>query len=180
LISDTSNEDDLRILFKNKFEAVFKLLSASDIYGFTSKLLSIFNINDKNIIKPHKTCIELLKRINDESEYFILSEMNKLIANSSYEKTILEMEWPMFTIIKKCFSDNTATDELGTIIDIFNINNPLKYSLMKLDKFPSLITDSKANNYKSAIEKRKNVEKENTESMRMINIIANKQNVRQI
>ena len=176
------NIDDLRVMFKNKFEAVFKLMTSADIYSFTQKLITIFNLNDKSIVVPHKSCIELLKKINKTAEHFLTVEMNKLILDSNYEKTILEMEWPLFTIIKSCFYENTILHKkIGNIIEVFNINNKLTYSLTKLDTFPELITkniiiDKKViKDYTLLINSRKLHETKKNNGMKIINYIANRQ-----
>ena len=181
------NIDDLRVIFKNKFEAVFKLMTSADIYSFTQKLITIFDLNDKSIVVPHKSCIELLKKINKTSEHFLTVEMNKLILDGNYEKTILEMEWPLFTIIKSCFYENTILHKkIGNIIEVFNINNKLTYSLTKLDTFPELITkniiiDKKViRDYTLLINSRKLHETKKNNGMKIINYIANRQKTKHL
>lgn len=186
--SDSShNKDELRIIFRNKFEAVFKLLSVVDIYGFTQKVLTLFSINDKTIVNPHKSCIELVNKINSYSEEFLTKEMNKLISDTSYESCINDMEWPMYTIIKKCFFDFIVSDntDIGNITEVFNINNELKYSLSKLDTFPSIIKDQTNEKSKDAInydkiianniKYRKEYEKQKESNMKIVNYIAIRQ-----
>jgi hypothetical protein len=180
-----SHIDELRILFKNKFEAVFKLLTATDLFGFTQKLIMVFSSADTSILKPHKNCIELLKKINNYAQQFLIVEMNKLISNKDYEQTVLSMEWPIYTIIKNCFYDHLIINNpIQNIIDVYNINNPLIYSLNKLDKFPLIIKDPKyiknkkeisTNNIKYHTSHRKSFEKEKNKGMSMINYIANRQ-----
>jgi hypothetical protein len=177
--------DELRILFKNKFEAVFKLLTTIDLYGVTKKLLSMFKLNDDTISKPHKNSIELLRKINNNTRYFFCGEMNKLISDKNYEKTVLEMEWPIHTIIKNCFNEFlTSNSQIGNIIDIYNINNKMKYSLNKLDLFPPILKDpkyienckEKTPDYPKAFKLRRNLfEKEKDTGMKMISYIATRQ-----
>jgi hypothetical protein len=143
------NKDDLYLIFKNKFEAVFKLMSATDIYGFTKKLLCVFNIDKINIATPHKKCIDLIEKINSTAERFITIEMNKLINQPEYEQIVLDMEWPNNTIIKKCFYEyHTSHADFGNIVDIYNIDNEVKYSLMSIDKFPPVIKTKTAKKLK--------------------------------
>lgn len=180
-----SNIDELRILFKNKFEAVFKLLTATDLFGFTQKLIMVFSSADTSIIKPHKSCIELLTKINNYAQQFLIVEMNKLISNKDYEQIVLDMEWPIYTIIKNCFYDNLITNTpIQNIIDVYNINNPLTYSLNKLNNFPPVIKAPKYiknkkeidnDNVKIHITIRKLFEKEKDRGMLMVNYIANRQ-----
>lgn len=180
-----TNQDEIRILIKNHFEAVFKLLTATDIYGFTKKLLSAFELGDKSIVEPHKNCIDLIKKINKSSEQFVIGEMNKLIYDKTYEKHILEMEWPIKTIINNCFYNNLIEiSDIGNIVDVYNIANKLSFSLNKIDNFPDTISDFKTLTHDNKIiytdiskvkNKRKQFEKTKIEGMKMINYIANRQ-----
>lgn len=139
------NKDELRIMFKNKFEAVFKLLSVTDIYGFTQKLLMVFKIRDSTIVTPHKLINELVEKINKSAQHYLTVEMNKLISTPSYEDEIMKMEWPIYTIIKKIFSNNLVVNQnIGNITDVFNINNKLQYSLTKFSLFPPILTHPKS------------------------------------
>ena len=179
--SDSShNKDDLRIIFRNKFESVFKLMSVTDLLGFTNKLITLFSINDNSIIKPHKSCIELLKKINSYSENYITLEINKLISNQTYETVISDMDWPIRTIIKKCFYEFIITDDsIGNITDVFNINNELKYSLNKIDNFPPRIGKN-SNMLKQIIENRVEYEKQKEAGMKTVNYIATRQREKHI
>ena len=180
-----SHIDELRILFKNKFEAVFKLLTVTDLFGFTQKLIMVFSSTDTSIPKLHKNCIDLLKKINNYAQQFLTVEMNKLISNKEYEQTILDMEWPIYTIIKNCFYEHLILNApIQNIIDVYNINNPLTYSLNQLDKFPPVIkTPRYIKNKKEMIPYyikihntlRKEFEKEKSQGMVMVNYIANRQ-----
>ena len=176
-----ANADMIATVIKSKFEAAFKLLTSADIYGFTKKLLTLFSVSDKDILKPHKLCIDLLEKINNQAGQFIFTEMNKLIYETRYENIVAEMDWPLYTIIKNCFSDfNAENNEIGNIIEAFNINNELTYSLTKLSKFPKYIADTKSLNKASAetvniaIKDREKFEKHKAENMKIVNKIAAK------
>ena len=149
----------------------------------------IFKLNESNVIKPHKSCIELLQKINKQASKFLIEEMNNLISNSSYEETILQMEWPIFTIIKKCFDEYLLNEKthIGNIVDVFNIDNEFKYSLTKYDMFPDIISKPKSivNNkivdlsdkpsIKLHAKARKKHEAEKAAGMKIVNYIATRQ-----
>jgi hypothetical protein len=181
----SSNQDELLIIFKNHFEAVFKLLSVVDLYGVTQKLILIFTNKSLGGISPHKLCLDLVKKVNKYAEYYLTTEMNKLLADLSYEKTILENEWPIATIIKKCFYENlTKNIELGKLIDVYYMNHEIKYSLNTYEEFPPSIKEPKyvdngkdipykfIKNYTDA---RKLFEKEKEDGMKVVNFIATRQ-----
>jgi hypothetical protein len=56
---------------------------------------------------------------------------------------ILAAEWPIKQIIKKCFPEyvvsSNANIDLGLIIDNYNMENNLDYSLSKYDLFPDVL-----------------------------------------
>jgi len=180
-----SHIDELRILFKNKFEAVFKLLTTIDLFGVTQKLLYTFSSNNTKIIKPHKKCIDLLEKINKYANQYFSVEMNKLLSDKDYEKTVLAMEWPIYTIIKNCFYENLIVNtDVGNIVDVYNINNKMEYSLNKLELYPPILKNPKE--IEKNIEKtqahikefkirRCKFEKERDVGMKTVNFIATRQ-----
>jgi hypothetical protein len=180
-----SKKDELLIIFKNHFEAVFKLLSVLDLYGITQKLEIIFTNKSLGCIAPHKLCIDLVKKVNKYAEYYLTTEMNKLLADITYEKTILADEWPIAVIIKKCFYENlTKNIELGQLIDVYYMNHDIKYSLNTHKQFPPSIKEPKyiedGKEYpvkflKPFEEGRKMFEKEKDNGMKIINYIAIRQ-----
>ena len=186
--SDSShNKDDLKIVFRNKFESVFKLLTVTDIYGFTQKLSAVFNLHEKNYVKPHASVVELVKKLNSLSKKYITEHMNKLITEPAYEGIVIDMEWPIYTILKECFYEFLVNDNIDAIIiDVFNINNKIEFSLTKLEKFPDIITDPKDiingkitpitdKYYINSIKERELYEKEKKSNMTVINYISQRQ-----
>jgi hypothetical protein len=111
--------------------------------------------------------------------------MNKLINDNNYEKIVLEMEWPIQTIIKTCFYEFFATNaKIHNIIDVYNINNPMKYSLNSLALYPPVLKSPKYIEngvekiqpfVKKFIEGRKLYEKQNIEGLKVVNFIAVRQ-----
>ena len=179
--NSSTNIDELKFIFSTKFEAVFKLLTVVDIFGFTKKLALLFNSNN---IKVNKKCISFINTINTDCKIFLDDHMNKLILDSNYSTDILQMEYPLQTIIRKNFSDFilSKTDKIDfNISDIFNINNELKYSINELDKFAPFMTNSATKStLSSCILMRKEYEKQKKNNMTMVNFIANRQSQKKI
>ena len=184
--SDNINKkNELRVLFTNKFEAVFKLLTSIDLYSITSKMIKSFKIKDKKIPIPDKYCLNLLNKLNKYANQFITVEMNKLINDPKYEQVILEMENPIFTIIKLCFYEFDVNNrKIGNIIDIYNVNNDMKYSINKLSDFPRYIKElnSATQQYdlKNDIIERKKFEKEKLNRLKIVNYISKRQKTKYI
>jgi hypothetical protein len=133
-------KDELVVLFKNHFDAVFKLLTAADIYMFSIRMTRML----KSITPPvYSAAIDLVEKINKLSEQYIAGEMNNLIAQPvSAARQILENDFPMLDVIKKCFPeylDGARYKNIGTVVDCYVYSNELKHSLCKYDKFPDFL-----------------------------------------
>ena len=172
-------KDELIVLFKNHYDAVFKLLTCTDLYMFTTRLGRLLRQNNLSA-----KAIDLVDKINKQSEHFIASEMNKLISDFTYAKQVEEMEFPILTIIKKCFvnyNDNIQKGE--TVTDIYCFRNEMKYSLDKYENFPPIIKYAKyiddsgaTHDIKFVNERRRQAriehEKIKTNNLEMVNYIA--------
>ena len=140
--NNSTNIDELKFIFSTKFEAVFKLLTVVDIYGFTKKLLKLFNMDN---IKIDKNCVTLLNSINTDCKIFLYEYMNKLILDSDFSSDILKMDYPLKTIIRKNFASfffNKSDAVTFEINDVYNINNKIKYSTNVLERFAPFMTNS--------------------------------------
>lgn len=170
---DKTDSETLTFIFKNKFEAVFKLLTATDVYSMVDKILKLF-LSDE-LKKPHDKSLLMLKNIKEISNQFITIEMSKLINIKEYEQIVLKMEWPIKTIIEKCFYENNINNyELKTIVDVFNINNNIKYSIQNSLSFPSYWSDININ-YKNILLKSIKVnESIKNKNLKVINLIASR------
>jgi hypothetical protein len=137
-------ENELLILFKNNFDAVFKLLTCIDLYMFTIRLSRLLGKINTPIFKKVITLVDMLNRL---SERYIASDMNYLINDpKSYGQKIIDNEYPILSIIKKCFPeyiDGKAYKSIGIITDVYVYNNPLQYSLAKYETFPDFFKYAK-------------------------------------
>lgn len=172
-------KDELIVLFKNHYDVVFKLLTCIDLYMFTVRLnrqLKQQNMGSK--------AMELVDKINKLSEHYIASEMNKLVSDFDYAEEIEKMEFPIATIIKKCFAEYVDNvDSKDIITDVYCFNNEMKYSLDKYDNFPTIIKqvkclddDGKEHDIKYLSDMRRQVrleyERIKTHNLEMVNYIA--------
>lgn len=187
LIPDYADkEEDLHTLFKNNFDAAFKLLSVADILGFTQKLLIYFT-------KEEKLCLEslnILKKINKLADSYLSFELNNLLHDPHYVKTILNMEKPMYAIMKEVFHDYTVQfypkKINGNIVDMYVFNNDIKYSLNQYESYPEYLTkpcpslkqdkryDEIASQIKNRVSILEKFDKKQLLNLKMINYIANR------
>lgn len=138
--SKLRQREELAVLFKNHFDAVFKILSLLDIYMFTVRLTRILH---KMTVPVCKKVTNLVEKIFKMSEAYISQEMNSMIDNPvKHAAKILADEWPILGIIKKCFSDfETDSAKIlnlkGSITDVYCYDNAATYSLELYEKYPN-------------------------------------------
>ena len=132
--------EELVVLFKNHFNAVFRLLTCIDLYMFSSRLSKAIQLMN---IPYYKKTLELVNRINQLSEVYITTDMNHLLNDPiMYGNKILENDYPICEIIKKCFSeynDGKIYKTPSVITDVYIYNNPMKYSISKYSTFPDIL-----------------------------------------
>lgn len=142
--SKLRQKEELVVLFKNHMDEVFKLLTCIDVYMFSIRLSRVLNQTNHPI---YKRAIELVEKINRLAESYIATDMNHLMNEpASYSTKIADSEWPIMTILKKCFpeyNDGKIFKTPGTIVDTYIYNNKIKYSLSKYEKFPDLLKYAK-------------------------------------
>ena len=125
LYSEYGNE--IREACCKKFDTVFKILSAMDMYYHAVLMLRFFDAN--STIKKHKKVEHVLKKIVVICRHYLEVGMRKLAKNLQWECN----EWPNMEIIKRCFDDNmvdlndTKTMEEWNVVDFFNYENPEQY-----------------------------------------------------
>ncbi len=140
-------QEELIVLFKNNFDAVFRLLTCIDLYMFTIRLSRFLRQSD--ILNIQKN-VMLIESINRMAEKFITVDMNHLINDpDGYGNKIMNEEWPILSIIKKIFYEyldgNIYGNNLGVITDVYIYNNEMKYSLSHYDRFPDWMKYAKYN-----------------------------------
>jgi len=138
------------------YKTYFKILTVLDLYNLTVKFIDFLKSANNYVKNPYKESIRLVTDLNKSSEYYLSVVLNRLITQLNYEE-IDNMDWPLVSIIKDVFSenliDNTDPKDFDNIVDVYNINNVLKYSLSSSIHFPPEL--------KEKINKHKIEEKEN-------------------
>jgi len=127
--------EELVVLFKNHYEAVFKLLTCIDLYLFTLRLNKMLS---ETRYLVGKRCVELTSKVNKAAELYITVEMNNLIHDAAYSEKITSEDYPIAAVIKKCFGSFASLDIKGVVTDAYNYDNELKFSVSKYDLFPDI------------------------------------------
>lgn len=127
------NKDKIIELLKTDFDKFYKLYTAVDTYNFCSKLAKYF---EKITVKPN---LDLVKHIVKLSEHYLTNVMLKVINNPE-----IQIEWPIFSILKECFTDNVfdpMNEQKWNIIDLWVFDKPMKYSLEKYKSWPPILQE---------------------------------------
>ncbi len=179
-------------LLSYHFGTFFKILTVLDIYNVTSKFMDFMEQLKSRATKPYIKSLELIINLNKSSEYFLTTVLMRVLEKRNYDE-IEQMEWPMLTIIRDNFRDNLAENmpksTYDSVIDIYNFENPLDYSISQLKKFPKImvdkkkigpdgkvIADSKESKLRSyAIKRRKLYEEQYINNFHVINVIMKRQ-----
>jgi hypothetical protein len=133
----TANKKDIQSLAYSRFELMFKVSSALDIYYLMSNILSHLQGNDefmKSITFP-KESKKLLETIIKQAKDIFFTKMRELFKNNIQAED--SIEWPALTIITSNFAEFEFTYEkldALKLIENASIANVYKYSLtMDLD-----------------------------------------------
>ena len=134
----SKKKEELLVLLKNHYDAVFKLLSCIDCYMFSIRLLRTLRQDN---LKISDKAIDLVEKINKMAEFYITTEMNNLIEEpEEYSTKIISGEHPLLHIMKTCFQAyQIPNTHVGTITDIYVSKTELKYSSAKFSSYPPYI-----------------------------------------
>jgi hypothetical protein len=139
-----AQKEELIFLLRNNFEAGFKLLTCIDLYMFSIRLGRLFRQSEQPV---GSKVLELVDKLAKLSEVYITTDINKLLEDTKEQSDkILAAEYPILTIIKKCFSeylDGVIYKTPGIISDVYIYNNEMKYSIAKFDTFPEIFKTGK-------------------------------------
>lgn len=152
--------EELVVLFKKHYDAVFKLMTCVDLYMFTIRLTRMLSNLD---VKVCNKALNLVDKINRLAEEYIATDMNHLINESEvYSQKILDNPYPIETILHKCFSeynDGATYSSMGNITDVYILDNPLLYSVDRYKSFPEIFKHVKYYDGKSVKQVKKVSEK---------------------
>jgi hypothetical protein len=142
--SKAKQKEELAVLFKNHFRAVFKLLTCLDLYMFSIRMWRVLSVAER---KVPMNLLSLLEKVNKDSEFFITAEMSRLISDPSRKgPEIANGEYPILTIIKKHFSAYNDGEKYGRlpgeVSDVYVLDNLMEHSLVKYDLFPDYVKSS--------------------------------------
>lgn len=126
-------KDELLVLFKKHYNALFKLLTCIDIYMFTTRMLKLLDGEPVS-----KKAALLIVNLNKESEVYLTTKVNNLLDNpSEYSKVIESDPYPLQELIEKNFLEfTTKNNEETSLIDYINLDNEFKYSYTDHNNLP--------------------------------------------
>jgi hypothetical protein len=145
-------KEELQVLIKNHYKAVFKLLTCIDLYMFTLRLSA--SLSNKKL-EVNRKCLELIDKLNKLSESYIATDMNHLLKDHTYAKKIHNDPFPIETIINKCFGDFVDGKNLASnfiVTDIYGVDFEMKYMCDRYDEFSEILRYRKQTNDKGIVD----------------------------
>jgi len=195
LISIKPEYKDLEIQITNQikhhYNSFFKILTTLDLFHVSNKLLDFIKLGkETNFTSYYPKTITLIENINKSADYYLSIELNNLLEKRNYQE-VDEMEWPILTIIKDIFAENLS-DNFKTyknIVDVYNYNSIIQYSISSLKKFPPTLqtnkqyengkittqSKNKLNKLNLFKKRRKTYEEQTFKNFKVINIIMKRQ-----
>lgn len=193
------NKAVLELLISNYLEKLFPLLTAIDIYRFSSELIKFFKNKKLSISSKH---IKLIKDINSKAEMYLTSKLLRIIKDPSLLDTKESTMFANWDIINNYFSEFIVmstyegewkqsqfhaciVNNTNTIIDVSVLHNKHIYSLDSYKDFPPFLKYTKLMNKDGKIKSwkkkkdpteflRKVIEKEKKKNLEVISLIAHR------
>lgn len=170
------------------FDIYFKILSILDLYMIMTRFLDFFKFKTNLIFTPYSGCIDLIKKIHNQCDFYITNSLNSLLKNIDIEK-YKSGKWPIEDIINKIFAHknikNIKNIDSNDIVDVYNYSNEMKYSLNKSEELPPpfkhLYNNKENDNFiKNSIERKKIYEQQVINNIKTLLIIKKRQREKNI
>jgi hypothetical protein len=177
---------ELGLPFQNSiwtsFDAYFKIFTIIDLYMVMQRFLDFLQAKNIHSIKPYSESINLVKRIFTECDLYLTEILQQNITSET------NIEWPIYNVIKKIFSHKLLSkNDISPkkIIDIYNYNNEIKYSLNSINKFPESFFDLEKNKdndkfVKNSIKRKKIYDEQSLQNYKMLLTIKKRQSEKNI
>jgi len=174
---------------RTHYSVYFKILSVLDLFMITSRFLVFFKLKKDLAFTPFAGCISLIKNIHSRCDLFITNTLESLTKENeiTIEKHRTD-NWPILDIIDDVFAHknikNTTIDPKD-IVDIYNYDNELTYSLNNTSKLPPIFKDlsktNKNDNFiKNSIKRREAFDDQVEKNIKTLLIIKKRQREKNI
>ena len=193
-----NNKIPLEVLLFNSLEELFPILTAIDIYRFTTEIKKYFS-HKSNMF--HTKQYKLISEINSAAALILTNKLQKIINNTNLLELTEYRTYSNWKIINEFFSEfiimssyeneweksgfvKEIKKKTATIIDVSFLHNKLNYSLDSYNQYPEFLKwiklKDKKGNIKFYDEKNKDpskhivlqIEKEKKKNLEIISLIA--------
>lgn len=124
---------EVEIMMLRNFDIGFKVMTALDTHRLGRGMIAMIEKNPELNADPK--CIELLRNIQDTARYYLRDVVKQIVTGE-----ITEVDWCNNAVIKKHFNhlliEKFKPPSDMAIVDIYNYNHDLKYSIREYDTFP--------------------------------------------
>ncbi len=172
----------IEMAMTHHYNEYFKILTALDLFNLTVKFIEFLkNPTTSSIKVSDKASVKLISELNKASEFYLTTVLNKIITERNFEE-VKNMEWPIISIIKDIFFDSHSdnfTESYDSIVDVYNFNYNVEYSISSMKKFPPELnraaTKKYAENNDCSSKRRKEYENKTLLNYQVINIVQKRQ-----
>ena len=139
-------EDEMKSLLLSHFRLMIKIMSAIDVYTITRGIYDMFN-------KMHRVSKKnsFLLDINNDCMDYMRENLQKIMEKKITHEN--EIEWPNMILLKKYFEDflykpggiqkwsnvDNKNDIDPLLMEIYNVNAPIRYTMDADENWPSLL-----------------------------------------
>jgi hypothetical protein len=171
------------------FNNYFKALSILDLFMIMSRLLDFLQMKNSEISTPYSGSVKLIRQIFSECDLYLTDTLTKLtgVESLTFLESFPNQEWPIMTIIKKVFEHRKldSAAKLDDVVDIYNYNNELEYTLNDDAKLPDAfyeLSKNKENDsfIKNSIQRKKIYEDQMISNYKTLQIIKKRQREKNI
>jgi hypothetical protein len=141
------NHIEVNKVLDNNFPLAFKILTAIDPFVMFNNIVAMLSVDQyirNGQIKLHPDLIKFTNKLVSFSESFILENFKRAISGDI--KSVDDIEWPNFMLLKKYFERYEFVDiakvkpDAYFIMDVFNENSEIKYKIENYDTWSPLLS----------------------------------------
>jgi hypothetical protein len=174
---------------RSNYQLYFRILSILDLYMIMLRLTDFLQFKQEYAFTPYSGSVNLVKKIFAECDLYLTEAISMVInGDSSIVDKYQNSEWPVLSIIKKIFAHrllSAGKTKAEDIVDIYNYNNPLSYSLHNSDSLPPPFADLRKNKdndsfIQNSIKRRKEFDDMQADNIKTLLIIKKRQREKNI
>ncbi len=148
------------------------------------RLSDFLQMRNEHHFTLYEGSLTLVKQMFAECDLYLTNALEEVLSgDSGVEDKYLQAEWPTLTILKKIFKHRllgTTKVDAERIIDVYNYNNEITYTLNYKERFPPPFADLKKHEdndifIRNSLARRAKYEEESADNYKTLLIIKKRQ-----